>query len=96
MVIKSHASEDSKNNIWVGTELGVSIFDIESRTFSRPINPNDIDNEILEDPETIIDDEQGNIWIKLSESGIIYKYSFSSGITKCFSLDQMKVCIIMI
>ncbi|MAV96813.1 MAG: hypothetical protein CMG06_06710 [Candidatus Marinimicrobia bacterium] len=80
-------SEDSKNNIWVGTELGVSIFDIESRTFSRPINPNDIDNEILEDPETIIDDEQGNIWIKLSESGIIYKYSFSSGITKCFSCD---------
>mgnify|MGYP003324034602 FL=1 len=68
-------SEDSKNNIWVGTELGVSIFDIESRTFSRPINPNDIDNKILEDPETIIDDEQGNIWIKLSESGIIYKLS---------------------
>ena len=49
LVIKSHASEDSKNNIWVGTELGVSIFDIESRTFSRPINPNDIDNEILDD-----------------------------------------------
>ncbi|MFL3014435.1 MAG: two-component regulator propeller domain-containing protein, partial [Candidatus Neomarinimicrobiota bacterium] len=57
-------SEDSKNNIWVGTELGVSIFDIESRTFSRPINSKDIDNEILEDPETIIDDEQGNTWIK--------------------------------
>ena len=80
-------SEDSKNNIWVGTELGVSIFDIGSRSFSRPIDPRDIDNEILEDPETIIDDRNGNIWIKLSESGLIYKHSTSDGITRCLSND---------
>ena len=80
-------SEDSKNNIWVGTELGVSIFDIESRSFSRPIDPRDIDNEILEDPETIIDDRNGNIWIQLSESGFIYKHSTSDGLTRCLSDD---------
>ena len=60
----SSISEDKKGNIWVGTELGVSVFDPRTRTFSRPINSKELNGNILEDPETIIDDNYGNIWIK--------------------------------
>ena len=77
--------EDSQNKIWVGTELGVSVFDPETRMFSRPIVPEDIDNEVLEDPETIIDDSKGSIWVKLSDSGTIFRYFIDSGKTECLS-----------
>ena len=70
----SSISEDKKGNIWVGTELGVSVFDQRTRTFSRPINSKELNGNILEDPETIVDDFYGNIWIKLSETGKLYKY----------------------
>ena len=53
--------EDSENKIWVGTELGVSIFDPASRLFSRPIIPEDINDQVLEDPETIVDDANGKV-----------------------------------
>ena len=84
----SSISEDSEGNIWVGTELGVSIFDPQTRTFSRPINPKDVGDNILEDPETIFDDSRGNVWIRLSESGHIFKYTASTQRTLCMSCDK--------
>ena len=48
-LIKSIKS-DKKGNIWVGTELGVSVFDPRTRTFSRPINSKELNGNILEDP----------------------------------------------
>jgi len=80
--------EDSQNKIWVGTELGVSMFDPETRMFTRPIDPDDIENETLEDPETIIDDEKGSIWIKLSDSGSIIRHSMDNDKTECLSCDD--------
>ena len=36
--IEKTVESHKKGNIWVGTELGVSVFDPRTRTFSRPIN----------------------------------------------------------
>ena len=96
----SSISEDKKGNIWVGTELGVSVFDPRTRTFSRPINSKELNGNILEDPETIIDDNYGNIWIKLSENGKIYKYTDSTQSTSCLNcnnnseLDSLKITVL--
>ena len=96
----SSISEDKKGNIWVGTELGVSVFDPRTRTFSRPINSKELNGNILEDPETIINDFYGNIWIKLSETGKIYKYTDSTKSTSCMNcnnnseLDSLKITVL--
>ena len=84
----SSISEDAKGRIWVGTELGVSIFDPKTRTFSRPINPKDLSGNILEDPETIVHDLYGNVWIKLSETGKIYKYNATTQRTLCMNCNS--------
>ena len=78
-------SEDSNNMIWIGTELGISVFNPLERSFRRPINPNDLNQEILAYPETIIDDSKGNIWIKLSDSGKIYKHNIENRKTRSLS-----------
>ena len=87
----SSISEDMEGKIWVGTELGVSIFDPETRTFSRPINPEDLGEDILEDPENIIDDFFGNIWIKLSETGRVYKYTAKTQRTLCMNCNNNSI-----
>ena len=84
----SSISEDAKGRIWVGTELGVSIFDPKTRTFSRPINPKDLSGNILEDPETIVHDLHGNVWIKLPETGKIYKYNATTQRTLCMNCNS--------
>mgnify|MGYP005721079493 CR=1 FL=1 len=87
----SSISEDKKGNIWVGTELGISVFDPRTRTFSRPINSKELNGNILEDPETIVDDLYGNIWIKLSETGILYKFTDSTKSISCMNLSLIHI-----
>ena len=84
----STIAEDKNGKIWVGTELGVSVFDPQLRTFNRPINISDINNEILEDPATIIEGQDGNIWIKLLSTGKLFRYSSFTNQTKCISCDE--------
>jgi len=83
--------EDSNNMIWIGTELGISVFNPLERSFRRPINPDDLNEEILADPETIIDDSKGNIWIKLSNSSKIYKHNIEN--RKTHSLSSLNPSI---
>ncbi|MEL1224616.1 MAG: two-component regulator propeller domain-containing protein, partial [Candidatus Neomarinimicrobiota bacterium] len=96
----STIAEDKNGKIWVGTELGVSTFDPETRTFSRPINKKDLNGNILEDPETIVHDLYGNVWIKLSETGRIYKYTATTQRTLCMNcnsnskLDSLKITVL--
>ena len=86
----SSIHEDSNHMIWVGSDLGVSLFDPSKREFSRPI---DAGEEELVDSETIIDDSEGNIWIKLKDEGVIYQYNTASDELKdmnhSFSDDEM-------
>ena len=86
----SSIHEDSNHMIWVGSELGVSLFDPSKREFSRPI---DTGEEELVDSETITDDSEGNIWIKLKDNGLVYKYNTASDELKdmnhSFSDDEM-------
>ena len=86
----SSIHEDSNHMIWVGSELGVSLFDPSKREFSRPI---DAGEEELVDSETIIDDSEGNIWIKLKDEGVVYQYNTASDELKdmnhSFSDDEM-------
>ena len=83
--------EDSENKIWLGTELGVSVFDPASRLFSRPIIPEDINNEVLEDPETIVDDANGKVYVKLADSGEVFRHALDNGKTECITCDDQKV-----
>ena len=71
----SSIHEDSNHMIWVGSELGVSLFDPSKREFSRPIETGE---EELVDSETITDDSEGNIWIKLKDNGLVYQYNTAS------------------
>ena len=86
----SSIHEDSNHMIWVGSELGVSLFDPSKREFSRPI---DTGEEELVDSETITDDSEGNIWIKLKDNGLVYQYNTASDELKdmnhSFSDDEM-------
>jgi ligand-binding sensor domain-containing protein len=92
--------EDSNNMIWVGTELGVSRFDPLSRTFSRPVKLDIKSQAVFTDPETMAEDEKGNIWIKLLDSGLIFRYNLNEQTTDCLncntgsSLDGEKVNVL--
>ena len=82
--------EDSNNMVWVGSELGVSLFDPSKREFSRPIDSGEHE---LVDSETIIEDSEGNIWIKLKEHGLVYQYNIASDefkdMNRSFSGNEM-------
>ena len=80
--------EDSNDMIWVGTELGVSMFNPSRRIFTRPIN---IDGYDLVNPETITGDAHGNIWIKLKESRLIFKFSDRDSSTVCINCSDNSV-----
>ena len=79
--------EDSNNMIWVGTELGVSRFDPVNRTFSRPVKHNEKSQAVLNNPETMAEDEKGNIWIKLSDSGLIFQHKINEQTTDCLNCN---------
>ena len=92
--------EDSNNMIWVGTELGVSKFDPVNRIFSRPVKLDEKSQTVLTNPETIAEDEKGNIWIKLLDSGLIFRHDINEQTTDCLncntgsSLDSEKVNVL--
>lgn len=79
--------EDSNNMIWVGTELGVSRFDPVSRTFSRPVKLDEDSKAVLADPETMVEDVKGNIWIKLLESGLLFRHNLKEQTTDCLNCN---------
>ena len=80
--------EDASNMIWVGTELGISKFDPSKREFSRPIK---LDGVELINSETIIDDSQGNIWIKLKDNDLVYQYNVVDSALTCFNCPDRSV-----
>ena len=92
--------EDSNNMIWVGTELGVSRFDPVNRIFSRPVKLDNNSQAVLTNPETIVEDEEGNIWIKLFDSSLIFRYNVNEQTTDCLNcntgsfLDSEKVNVL--
>ena len=79
--------EDSNNMIWVGTELGVSKFDPVNRIFSRPVKLDEKSQTVLTNPETIAEDEKGNIWIKLLDSGLLYRHNINEQTTDCLNCN---------
>ena len=80
--------EDASNMIWVGTELGISKFDPSKREFSRPIK---LDGVELINSETIIDDDQGNIYIKLKDNRLVYQYNTVDSVLTCFNCSDESV-----
>lgn len=73
---------DSKNRIWLGSKLGVSVIEKgEIRTFNES---NGLPNEAV---ETLFEDHEGNIWIGSDGSGVFrftsdefVSYTTSSGL----------------
>ena len=82
--------EDSNHMFWVGTELGISRFDPVNRSFSRPIDLKALSNGDVE-PETIVEDSNGDLWIKLLKDGSLYKYAPNNGDTECMNCDSSQV-----
>ena len=83
--------QDRKKNIWLGTELGISVFDPNTRRFSRPIDPKENNTQPINNPETILEDESGNMWIKLSENGFVYKYNPLLQETRCLNCSDSSI-----
>ncbi|RYZ96043.1 MAG: hypothetical protein EOP47_24640, partial [Sphingobacteriaceae bacterium] len=63
--------EDSHGNIWAGTDLGVSVFDTNTKTFTKyihdPKNSNTICDQTI---QALREDKEGNIWIGGYSNGI--------------------------
>ncbi|MDA3893975.1 MAG: response regulator [Salinivirgaceae bacterium] len=51
---------DHKNNIWIGTENGLNLFDRYTEKFERFTNANGLSNSSI---SSIIEDHKGNIWL---------------------------------
>ena len=77
--------EDSKNMIWIGSELGISKFNPSTRSFTRPVKLDTISGLVLTNPETILEDKNGNIWIKLFDSNSIFQLSIAEDTTQCLN-----------
>ena len=69
--------EDSNNKIWVGTVLGVSKFEPETRSFSRPIELDPNAGLAISNPKTIAEDRNGNIWINLFDNNQLFQFNLS-------------------
>tara|TARA_B110000438_G_scaffold108845_2_gene106849 strand:+ start:1778 stop:5152 length:3375 start_codon:yes stop_codon:yes gene_type:complete len=82
--------EDSNHMFWVGTELGISRFNPVNRSFSRPVDLKVSSNGDVE-PETIVEDSNGDLWIKLLKDGSLYKYAPNNGDTECMNCDSSQV-----
>ena len=96
--------EDSKGNIWVGTEEGgVNIFNRTTQTFVKLLHqPNNVNSLVDNIAEAFMEDKEGNIWIGSYDSGItIYNPStkkftrlnsenseLSSNVVSCFYQDK--------
>ena len=81
----SYLYEDSKNMIWVGTELGISTFDPILRQFYRPIEMQTNMGIASFEPRTIVDDKNGNIWINLKEDNILLNYKTAENQLECLN-----------
>lgn len=62
--------EDRNNQLWIGTENGLYIFDKKKESFER-INGFGIENTLI---RSISEDNKGNIWATSLGNGI-YKYT---------------------
>jgi len=77
--------EDSNHLIWVGSELGISQFDPTTRNFYRPVNLDKTEGLTLINPETIAEDANGNIWVKLFDNDQIFRIDQANDTTICMN-----------
>ena len=62
---------DSKGRIWIGTRLGVYLFDPQTKKFKdSPLK----DNKAIQGAHTIIEDRNGDFWFATNSNGI-YRFS---------------------
>ena len=80
--------EDSKNKIWIGSELGISKFDPNTRTFIRPEKLDEKSELALINPETFAEDHNGNIWVKLFNSNSIFQLNSKKDTTVCMNCGR--------
>ena len=66
--------KDKSDNIWVGTIIGLNVFNRKKNNFTR-INALDLASTYIYD---IIDDNKGNVWFASYEKGL-YRYNIKSG-----------------
>ena len=83
----SYLFEDSKNFIWIGTDLGISKFDPITKEFSRPISIDPNWNISSFEINEIVEGNQDDIWINLYEYGLLLLHNSLSGVTTCFNCD---------
>ena len=63
----------------------LSVFDPQNQKFSRPSSQSDLNNYNIVNTEKILEDINGNIWIKESGEGRLFKYDTSNSIFECIT-----------
>jgi diguanylate cyclase (GGDEF)-like protein len=64
-------SEDSQNNLWVGTNVGLNLFNPKTEQFIRYRHQTGDINSLSDDAvRSIAEDSQGNIWVGTRDGGL--------------------------
>ncbi|MEH6408708.1 MAG: two-component regulator propeller domain-containing protein, partial [Leeuwenhoekiella sp.] len=62
--------QDSKQDIWLGTEMGICKYDAKSDSFIRYVPNSDLKNSNHNSVNSIYEDKDGNLWIGTFGSGL--------------------------
>jgi diguanylate cyclase (GGDEF)-like protein len=64
-------SEDSQNNLWVGTNVGLNLFNPKTEQFIHYRHKTDDNNSLSDDAvRSIAEDSQGNLWVGTRDGGL--------------------------
>lgn len=80
--------QSQKNKLWLGTELGITVFNLNDRSFSRPSELRSTESRDLANSDVIIEDDYDNIWLKIPTSGSIYRYNTNTNKTLCINCSS--------
>lgn len=81
--------KDSKDNIWIGTDHGFDIFNIDDKTFKNIIHENQTEsNSAIRIDRPIFEDSEGIIWLGSYNSGL-FRYDSNNKTLKNYKNDPL-------
>lgn len=91
--------DPATNNLLIGTDNGLSVFDVHQSTFKNFVPENDMSNEFLSSIHALYVDRQGEIWIGTDEGLVKFNsyensfhlYPFNGKIPEGFTFEEKKI-----
>src|SRR5690606_20133611 len=74
--------EDSKRRLWVGTNVGLNLFNYDTRTFSHVTTEDGLNNDNV---RSIVEDRDGTLWLGTLNG--VSSYNPDTGKIKNFNRD---------